>query len=109
MRDEQEDTYTMTVPPWDTPKRVDANLYFMYLNEWESPGIIKRYAIISWAADGTGAYSPSMHYEDRGYGFYCWPEFRALSDAQDFIERLWCMPFATVKALNGSQWPNVVL
>lgn len=93
---------------WTLPRPVDVWLW-MDLNRWYAPGIIDRYGTVSWNRDGTGYYSVTLTFEHAGIGLYCYPEFRALSDAQTFVERLIDGPIADARAENGRQWPGVVL
>lgn len=97
---------------WDQPRRVE-EWWWMDLNELnydEGDIVLVKNGRISWNADGTGFYKPSITFEEaHGLGLYCWPAFRALSDAQDFVEKLMAMPLEEVEKLHGVQWPDVVL
>lgn len=97
-------------PPatWGEPRRVD-QWWWLELNEWSAPGVLKRCGRVSWNADGTGHYRISLSYEDIGLGLSCWPAFHALWAAQGYVETLWALPLEEVEALHGTQWPNVVL
>lgn len=102
-------SYTIdTAYHWEQPRRVDV-WWWMYLNRWQSPGIIDRYGVVSWNQDGTGNYGVFLSFEKEGVGLHCFPDFRVLSDAQTFIERLIDQPLAVAMAENGRQWPGVVL
>lgn len=97
-----------TLPAWEQPRRVDV-WWWMDLNIWREPGILRRCGRVSWNADGTGYYEISISDEEHGYGFPCWPSYRALSDAQDAVERLIQLPLAVLKEENGrAPWPSVV-
>ncbi|HEU5086561.1 MAG TPA: hypothetical protein VFT99_03915 [Roseiflexaceae bacterium] len=95
------------LPAWEQPRRVDV-WWWMDLNIWSAPGILLRCGRVSWNADGTGHYSISISDEERGYGFYCWPGYRALSDAQEEVERLIRLPIEVLLKENDRRWPNVV-
>lgn len=93
---------------WKRPRQVDIYLW-MEIEEWRDERLIK-VGCISWMLDGTGFYSPSITFEaERGLGLYCFPSFRALSDAQDFVEKLMRMTSEEALRVNGQQWPGVVL
>lgn len=95
---------------WEQPRQPNGHDHvWMDLNEWSAPGILRRCGRVSWKADGTGYYKVDISYEDIGLGLPCWPSFRALSDAQEFVERLFAMSVEEVTALHGTQWPGVVL
>lgn len=96
------------VAEWRDPRRVEQWLW-MDIELMDSDGVMIRYGRVSWNQDGTGTYDVSISYEREGVGLYCWPSFRVLSDAQDFVERLMAMSLDEAKALHGTQWPNVVL
>ena len=51
-------------PPatWGEPRRVD-EWWWLDLNEWSAPGVLKRCGRVSWNADGTGHYRISLSYE----------------------------------------------
>lgn len=97
-----------TVAEWRDPRPVD-QWYWMDIELQSSDGTMIRYGRVSWNKDGTGHYDVSISYEREGVGLYSWPSFRALSDAQDFVERLMAMSLEEARAQNGTQWPNVVL
>jgi hypothetical protein len=80
----------------------------MELNIWQSSGVLRRCGQISWNQDGTGHYSITIHDEEHGYGFPCWPDYRALSDAQEAVEELIRLPLDELRRRNGQEWPNVV-
>lgn len=88
---------------WEQPRRVDV-WWWMDLNDWGEPGILRRCGRVSWNQDGTGEYRVTYADEERGIGLPCWPSFRALSDAQDFVERLMGMAFEDVEALHRNQF-----
>jgi hypothetical protein len=92
---------------WQQPRPVDEWIWMdteLYQN-----GVLQRYGRVSWPKTG-GLYSVSITYQsEHGLGLYCWPSFRALSDAQDFVERLMAMSSAEAMKLHGTQWPGVVL
>jgi hypothetical protein len=92
---------------WGEPQRVE-QWFWMDVEFMEGERMI-RYGRVSWNADGTGYYSVSITYQQEGIGLYCWPSFRVLSDAQDFVERLMGMSVEQAKAIHGQQWPGVVL
>lgn len=93
---------------WREPRPID-EFVWMDLEEWDGESIV-RYGRVSWSRALGGPYSVQMHYErEHGLGLYCWPRFRALSDAQDFVERLWQLPLEDVRALHGTQWRTVLL
>jgi hypothetical protein len=96
------------LPTWEQPRRVD-QWWWMDLNIWSAPGIMRRYGRVSWNQDGTGYYDISINDEEHGWGFPCWPSYRALSDAQDEVERLLRLPFEELKEENGrTEWRDVV-
>lgn len=69
-----------------------------------------RYGRVSWARVNPNLYDVSITYEaENGLGLYCWPAFRVLSDAQDFVEKLVGMSSTEARKIHGTQWPNVVL
>lgn len=92
---------------WQEPRPVD-RWWMMDLPIYEN-GHLLRYGRVSWGKDG-GLYSPSITIQDaHGLGLYCWPSFRALSDAQEFVEALMLMSIEALQALHGTEWPGVVL
>jgi hypothetical protein len=92
---------------WQEPRVVD-QWYWMDIEAY-ADGALLRVGRVSWPKDG-GLYDVSITYEsEHGLCFPCWPSFHALSDAQDFVERLMAMPSHEARALNGTQWPGVVL
>lgn len=97
---------TCRPPVWGEPRIVD-EWYWMDLNLWSDPGILWRCARVSWDRDGTRAYSVSIDDERSGFGFYCWPSFRVLSEAQEEAERLIRLPFEEIKAEHGKNWQVV--
>lgn len=93
---------------WQEPRPVD-QWYWMDLPQYQN-GTLVRYGRVRWNQDGTGYYKPSITVQsDRGLGLYCWPSFRVLSDAQDFVERLMGMSVEELMREHGTQWPGVVL
>lgn len=97
----------MTAEQWQDPRPVD-QWYWMDIEVWQN-GQLLRYGRVSWLKSG-GVYDVSMTYQsERGLGLYCWPSFRALSDAQDFVEKLMNMSSAEAMKTHGTQWPGVVL
>ena len=92
---------------WKEPRRVD--VWWWMDIEFMDDGILTRGGRVSWNQDGTGFYGVSMDYAREGVGLSCWPSFRALADAQEFVERLMVMPLGEAQALHGTQWPGVVL
>lgn len=97
-----------TLPAWRAPRRVDV-WWWMELEYYE-PGTqnMIRGGCVSWNQDGTGTYRVSMSCEREGYGFVCWPSFRALSDAQTFIETLMMLPFEEIMRRDGTDWRRVL-
>lgn len=92
---------------WQQPRPVDIWLW-MEIELWQNGTLIK-VGRVSWGKDG-GYYHVSITYEqEHGLGLYCWPSFRALSDAQEFVEKLMGITSAEAIAIHGTQWPNVVL
>jgi len=93
---------------WQEPRPVDTWIWMdieLYRN-----GQLLRVGRVSWNQDGTGHYGVSIAIEsERGLGLYCWPSFRVLSDAQNFIERLMGMSVPDLMRIHGAQWPGVVL
>jgi hypothetical protein len=85
------------LPAWEQPRRVDV-WWWMDLNIWRAPGILRRCGRVSWNADGSGYYTITIHDEEHGYGFPFWPCYRSLSDAQDEIERLIRLPLDAITA-----------
>jgi hypothetical protein len=92
---------------WKDPRRVDV-WWWMDVEITDGADMV-RYGRVSWNQDGTGYYDVSISYEREGVGLHCWPDFRALSDAQEFVERLMCMSLEEAQAIHGQQWPGVVL
>lgn len=93
---------------WQNPRPVD-EWYWMDIELYENSGLL-RYGRVSWNRDGTGHYDVSLTVQsERGLGLYCWPSFRVLSDAQDFVERLMAMSVDELMRIHGTQWPGVVL
>lgn len=99
---------------WKQPRRVDV-WWWMEIEQIEIDADchdgyrLIRGGRVSWNQDGTGLYEVSLDCAREGHGFYCWPDFRALSDAQTFVEELMALPFEDIKRLHGTQWPGVVL
>lgn len=93
----------MPLPEWEQPRRVDGS-WWMDLNIWSAPGILRRCGRVNWKQDGTGHYEIDISDEEHGYGFPCWPSFQALSDAQEEVERLIRLPIEELKRLNGTEW-----
>lgn len=95
---------------WLQPRLVNDEWYWMDIELRDERGRLLKVGRVSWNKDGTGHYDVSITYESEdGLGLYCWPSFRALSDAQTFVEQLMDMPIAHAKKLHGTQWPGVVL
>lgn len=93
---------------WQDPRPVD-EWWWMDIEEYQN-GRLMRYGRVAWQQDGTGLFDVSITIESaNGLGLYCWPKFRALSDAQDFVERLMGMTVEELKKEHGTQWPDVVL
>lgn len=93
---------------WQEPRIVD-EWYWMDIEVYQD-GQLLRYGRVSWLKNGKGHYDISITYQsEHGLGLYCWPSFRVLSDAQDFVERLMNMTSAEAMKLHGKQWPGVVL
>lgn len=92
---------------WQEPRPVD-QWYWMDIEAWQN-GQLLRYGRVSWPKTG-GVYDVSITYQsERGLGLYCWPSFRVLSDAQDFVEKLMGMTSQEARVIHGTQWPGVVL
>lgn len=105
---------TLQSTGWLTPRRVDSGRQLwrhirLYSGASEVTGelIVEREGTVAWAADGTGHYGVFLSIGR--YGLHCWPDFRALADAQEFVERLMAMPLDDVRREHGRQWPGVVL
>lgn len=92
---------------WGEPRRVD-EWWWMDVEFKEGETLI-RGGRVSWNQDGTGYYDVSISYEREGVGLHCWPSFRALSDAQEFVERLMGKSLEEARLIHGQQWPGVVL
>jgi|SRR6185436_4637333 len=92
---------------WNEPRRVDA--WWWMDVEFAEDGNMIRYGRVSWNQDGTGYYDVSISYEREGVGLSCWPSFRVLTDAQEFVERLMLMSLEQARQIHGTQWPGVVL
>lgn len=93
---------------WQEPRIVD-QWYWMAIEVWDGERIL-RAGNVSWQRATGGPYKVSITYEnERGLGLYCWPAFRALSDAQDFVEKLMGMASAEAMKIHGTEWPNVVI
>lgn len=93
-------------PTWGEPRPVDEWLW-MDLDIFDCDDCLLRSGRVWWNTDGTGHFHISITIDN--YGFMCWPDFHALSDAQDYVEHLMALPLETVKGLNGAQWPGVVV
>ena len=92
---------------WLDPRPVD-QWYWMDIEVYEN-GQLLRYGRVSWLKTG-GLYSVSITYQsENGLGLYCWPDFRALSDAQNFVEKLMGMTSAEARVIHGTEWPNVIV
>lgn len=105
---------TQTSMEWTQPRRVDVWWWMQIricdgISSTTGEDIVTREGTVSWNADGTGHYGVFISFEREGIGLHCWPRFRALSDAQSFVERLMLGTLAEAQALHGTQWPNVVL
>ena len=98
---------------WTQPRRVDV-WWWMQIRIYDGvsdvthEGIVRREGTVSWNADGTGYYGVFISFEREGIGLHCWPRFRALSDAQELIERLMVGTLAEAEALHATQWHDVV-
>lgn len=92
---------------WGEPRRVD-EWWWMDV-EFKAGDRLIRGGRVSWAADGTGYHKISMDYAKEGVGLYCWPAFRVLADAQEFVEQLMLMSLEQAREIHGQQWPGVVL
>lgn len=91
---------------WGEPRRVD-EWFWLDLNEWDGARLL-RCGRVSWNADGTGAFEVSITVESHnGLGLYCWPAFRALSDAQDFVETLMPLSVMELYKRHGKGWQKV--
>ena len=92
---------------WQEPRPVD-RWFWVDLPQYQN-GVLVRYGRVSWGKAG-GLYSPSITIQNaHGLGLYCWPSFRAPSDAQEFVERLMGMDVDALQAIHGTEWPGVVL
>lgn len=92
---------------WQDPRPVD-QWFWMDIEVYKN-GQLLHYGRVSWLKTG-GVYDVSITYQsENGLGLYCWPSFRALSDAQDFVEKLMDMPSSEAMKIHGTQWPGVVL
>lgn len=103
--DANKEEYQGTLPPWDQPRYSDG-FWRMDLNIWKAPGVLSRCGRVMWNANGTGYFEISVRVE--GYGFPCFPSYRALSDAQDAVEELIRQSIDELKRRNGREWPQVV-
>jgi hypothetical protein len=93
---------------WLEPRNVD-EFVWLYCELRDGTRMV-RYGTVSWQRVNPGLYSVSITYQsEHGLGLYCWPKFRALSDAQDFVEQLMGMSSTEAKKIHGTQWPNVIL
>lgn len=91
---------------WQEPRPVD-RWCWMDIEVYEN-GNLLRYGRVSWPKTG-GVYDVSITYQsEHGLGLYCWPSFRALSDAQEFVEKLMDMPSSEAIKIHGLQWPGVI-
>jgi hypothetical protein len=102
-------TETITRLDWTQPRRVDVWWWTQIrdavgISETTGEPIVVREGTVSWNQDGSGHYRVSISYEREGVGLGCWPSFYALSDAQDFIERLMDMPVDEADAIHGQGW-----
>ncbi len=92
---------------WKEPRRVD-QWWWMDVEITDGDNLV-RGGRVAWNQDGTGYYKISMDYAKEGCGLHCWPSFRALSAAQEFVERLMALPLGEAMKIHGQQWPDVVL
>lgn len=92
---------------WREPRRVD--VWWWMDVEATDGGDMVRYGRVSWTQSGAGYYDVEIHYEREGTGLLCWPSFRSLSAAQEFVEALMCLPVEEAHAIHDTQWPGVVL
>lgn len=92
---------------WLEPRPVDRWIW-MDIEVWKD-GELQRYGRVSWLPTG-GVYDISITYQsEHGLGLYLWPSFRALSDAQEYVEKLMRMPSSEAREMHGPQWIGVVL
>jgi hypothetical protein len=92
---------------WKEPRRVGV-WWWMDVEIMDGSDLV-RGGRVSWHQDGTGYYDVEIAFEREGVGLVCWPSFRALSEAQEFVEQLMCMSLEEARDLDGQQWPGVVL
>lgn len=93
---------------WGEPRLVDGAMWMDI--ELRDGDRLLRVGRVAWACAAEGAlYRPSINVESAGLGLPCWPDFRALADAQDFVERLMVMDLDELRRFHGTQWPDVVL
>lgn len=98
-------------PKWREPYLVDNDSqWWMKLSVWneDNPECLVKEGTVHWNADGSGHYGVFLSFEDIGLGLHCWPDFYALSDAQDFIEELLSLPIEQVRSRHGKDWHGVV-
>lgn len=93
---------------WGEPRRVNV-WWWMDVEFLDDAGNMIRYGRVKWNQDGTGHYTVSITYERENTGLYAWPAFRALSDAQEFVEKLMLLSLEHAREIHGKQWPGVVL
>lgn len=93
---------------WKQPRRVDQWWWMDVEIIDNNNGDMVRYGRVSWNQDGTDHYDVSLSCEREGYGFYCWPSFRNLSDAQNFIEQLMPLSLQAIEARHGTQWQGIL-
>lgn len=88
---------------WLEPRNVDE---FVWLDcEIRDGAHLRRCGCVSWARENPDLYSINITYEDeRGLGLYCWPLYRVLSEAQDFVEQLMGMSSTEAKKIHGKNW-----
>ena len=93
---------------WNEPRPVDESVW-LDCEVWDGPRIV-RCGRVMWTRANPTVYDVCITYEsENGLGLYCWPRFRVLSDAQDYVEKLMSMTSTEARKIHGTQWPDVVL
>lgn len=88
---------------WLEPRNVD-EFVWLECEERDGPRML-RYGCVSWQRVNPDFYHVNMTYQsENGLGLYCWPLYRVLSEAQDFVEQLMGMSSSEAKKIHGNNW-----
>lgn len=100
----------LPLPPWKEPYRVD-RWYCLDIEIHDAEGRLVRSGRVSWDIHvQSSPFSIDICYHDHhGLGLYCWPQFRVLSAAQDFVERLMRMSPEDAQKIHGGHWKGAII